>query len=403
MLRWHCTIIFTLLFIVNSSRAVAQNQGDVAQLQEALQAQQTLNQTLLERLEDVETTQAALLKKFQSLEASVPNADEFREERDEILDDMREEYFELQEKLDDLPTISGYYDFDYLNDDRSESPGEFRVHHVGLQFAKEYENVRFFTEIEFEYGAKFEGTGSTNLETARGEIKVHQAWADYTLSDTLSLRGGLILVPTFWGVNHAPFVQLPTRRPLLFRKILPNNFAGLMAHGSRYWEDFGMTYYGYVGNGVSDNFAKDDDNEGKAVGGKVALHLPSNDFLDTFDLSLNVYHESPNDVERVNTWGVEAQIRKGPWEMLAEYVTRDSAVDRAGFFAQPSYRFNDKWATFFRYDLFNTDRVEEVQEYTLGFNYRPIPEVSFKLEYFYSMHSQDEDYNGIAASIAMAF
>ncbi len=232
---------------------------------------------------------------------------------------------------------------------------------------------------------------------------MQQVWADYIISDALVLRSGLILVPTYWAINHAPYIQLPTRRPLLFRKVFPDNFAGLMAHGSKYWEDFGLTYYAYVGNGVSDNFAKHDDNEGKAVGGKLTFHLPSEGILDTFDLSLSGYHESPNEADRVNVWGLEAQIRKGPWEVLAELAMRDSAISRSGFFAQPSYRFNDEWATFYRYDLFDTDGDEEVQEHTLGINYRPIPEISLKLEYFYSIHSDDEDFNGVATSIAIAF
>lgn len=403
MLRGQSTILPILLFIVAPSRGIAQGGSDVAELREALQSQQALNQKLLERLESVESGQAALLAKFQSLEASVPDTDEFREERDEILDDMREEYFSLQDRLDDLPTISGYYDFEYFNDNREDSPGEFRQHHLSLHLSKEWDKWRVFSEFEFEFGTKFEGDGGTDLKEARGEFKLEQAWGEYVHSNTLTLRGGLILTPGYWNVNHYPNVVLSTRRPLMVRKVFREAIVGIMGYGSKFWEDFGVTYYGYVGNGESDLFTKDDDNEGKAVGGELTFHLPTNGRLDMLDVGFGVYHESPSDEDRNFSWRLESRIRKGPWEVLTEFAMRDAEEDRAGFYLQPSYRFNEKWATFYRYDLLSIRHSGETQEHSVGINYRPIPDISLKLEYFYSRRSRDEDAGGVAVSAAFHF
>lgn len=51
----------------------------------------------------------------------------------------------------------------------------------------------------------------------------------------------------------------------------------------------------------------------------------------------------------------------------------------------------------------NINHEGEIQEHTLGVNFRPIPDISLKLEYFYSRHSIGEDAGGVAASVAIKF
>ena len=82
---------------------------------------------------------------------------------------------------------------------------------------------------------------------------------------------------------------------------------------------------------------------------------------------------------------------------------RAADEDRTGLYLQPSYRFNERWATFYRYDLLNVNGDGEKQEHTLGLNYRPLTDVSLKLEYFHSRQPQDANSNGVAASVAIKF
>ncbi|MFQ5458488.1 MAG: hypothetical protein ACE5FC_08575 [Myxococcota bacterium] len=403
MVFGRCASVVVLLLFLPGVRAGAQDREDIAELREALKAQQALNEALMKRLEAVEAGQAALLEKLQTLDASPRDEEEIQEEDRAMIEELREEYFDLQDRLDRMPTLSGYYDVEYFNDDRSDSPGEFRQHHVSLHISREWERWRLFSESEFEYGGKFEGDGGTALEEARGEVKLEQAWGEYLHSDALTLRGGLILTPGYWNVRHYPNVVLSTRRPLMVRNVFREAFVGMMGYGAKYWDELGVTYYGYVGNGQSVFFPKHDDNEGKAVGGKVTLHLPTKGRFDTLDVGLSFYQESPSGAQRNLTLGVDAQVRKGPWELLTEFAMRDAEKDRTGFYLQPSYRFNEKWATFYRYDLLFVRHVDETQEHTLGLNFRPIPDVSLKLEYFYSRHSRGEDFSGVATSLAIRF
>jgi hypothetical protein len=389
--------------VLPASSTFAQEPGEITQLQSSLRTQQELNRKLLERLDALEAGQAALLSKLQAVETSIPDNGELHEEREAILDELRDEYFDLQDRLDSMPTITGYYDFEYFNDNRQDSPGEFRHHRLSVFVTKEWEQWRLFSEFEFEYGAKFEGVGGTDIENSRGEIKIEQSWGEYVHSNELTLRGGLILTPGYWNVNHYPNVVLTTRPPLMMRNVFRESFVGLMAYGTKYWDKFGVTYRGYVGNGQSPAFARRDDNEGKAVGGRVTLHLPTEEILDVFDVGLSAYHESPKDVDRTMTWGADLQLRKGPWEVLSEFAMRDAEEDRTGFYMQPSYRFNEKLAAFYRFDLLDIVHAGETREHTIGVNYRPIPDISLKLEYFHSYRSRDEDSSGVAASVAIRF
>lgn len=384
-------------------RAAGEEADETERLKKELAAQRVLNEQLLERLSSLEAAQAAMAEQLASVAERVEDTSPSEEERESILEEVREEFGDLEERLNLLPTLSGYYDFEYFNDDLEGSPGEFRQHHVSLHLDKEWEDFRMFAEIEFEFGGKFEGDGGTALEVARGEVKVEQAWGEYAHLDVLTLRGGLILTPGYWNVNHYPNVVLSTRRPLMVRRVFREAITGAMAYGTRYWDDFGITYYAYLGNGESDFFTKEDDNEGKAVGGRVSFHLPTGEFFDRLDVGVSGYHESPSHAQRLRVWGFDAQVNAGPVEVLTEFARRNADEDRTGFYFQPSYRFNEKWATFYRYDILDVHGLGEHQEHTIGFNFRPIPSVSLKLEYFHSIRSYDDDFNGVATSIAIAF
>ncbi len=395
----HTRILTVMIFALLCASSAAQTADRIAELERLLVEQQSVNRALMERVEAIERAHTAIEDRLHLADSDSAAADD----AGFLIEQLYEEIGAVQERLDRQPTLSGYYDFEYLNDDRTDSPGEFRQHHLSLHVTKEWADYRMFAEAEFEFGAKFEGDGGLALEEARGEIKLEQAWGEYIMSDALVLRGGLMLTPGYWNVNHYPTVVLSTRRPLMVRRVFREAITGIMGYGTWYWGDFGLTYNAYVGNGESDIFTKHDDNEGKAVGGRVTFHVPSGGRLDKFDLGLSGYHESPTGTERTQTWGFDARIRKDRFELLTEFARRESDGDRTGLYFQPSYRFSDKWAMFYRYDLLDDDETGEQQEHTLGVNYRPIPEVSFKLEYFHANRSTDEDSSGVAASVAVSF
>ncbi|MFQ5777353.1 MAG: hypothetical protein ACE5IP_05045 [Terriglobia bacterium] len=388
----------------------AENTQEIALLKKKMAVQETLIQKqgaliqdLLKRLEVFEAAQARTGEKAEVASHTAASEEAGREENARTLTDIRNDLDETVGRLDYLPQVGGYFDFEYFNDDRPNSPGEFRQHHVTLFLSQEYEKVRWFSELEFEFGVLFEGEGGRDLETARGEIKVEQGWGEYVLSDQLLLRGGLILTPGYWNVYHWPNLTLSTRRPLMVRKVYPESFTGVMGHGTKYWGDFGLTYYAYGSNGDSAFSPKEDDNENKAVGGRVSFHVPTETSFETFDLGISGYTDRPSGVERTRTWGLDAQIRQGPFELLAEFATRNAVEDRTGLYIQPAYRFT-RWLTaFYRYDLLDIEQGDRAREHSLGLNFKLIPQAFFKLEYFRSDRLIGGDHNGVATSFVVSY
>ena len=375
--------------------AAGQQADEVAELKRKVAAQDRLIQQLMERLDALESDRTGGQKPPPAGKA----------ETEDRLEAVQADLDAATAALERLPSLGGYLDFEYMNDDRSKSPGAFRQHHLTLLLSKELEAFRVFGEVEFEYGTLFEGDGAKTT-TSRGELKLEQAWGEYSFADQLTLRGGLLLTPGHWNVNHWPNLVLSTRRPLMVREIYPESFTGLMAYGSRFRNELGADYSVYAGNGVSGNSAKQDDNEDKAAGARVSFHLPTKRSFDTFDVGLSGYTDKPVGARRTNTWGLDAQIRRGPFELLSEFATRAAAEDRTGFYLQPSYRLNDRWTAFYRYDLLDVKGGDKAREHTLGLNVRPlsdVPEIQLKLELFRSLHSQGEDYNGLASSFAVGF
>jgi hypothetical protein len=348
---------------------------------------QSENQSLEQRVAELERTLATLPTDEGGLA--------------ELMEVVRQDDEATKSRIDLMPDIAGYFDFEYFNDDLPGSPGGFRQHRFAIIPSKEHEDFRVFGELEFEYGTHFDGGGGSEVETARGEIVLEQGWVEYTHSEPLNARGGLILVPGFWNVNHYGNVVLSTRQPLMVATVFPPNFTGLMLYGSAYRTAFGCSYEGYVGNGSSADHARHDDNENKATGGRIVLHLPLGGF-ETIDVASHALSDHPRDRDASLTWGFETQMARGRLELLSEYARCTGSDPRRGLYAQPSLRFNEQLALFYRYDLLESTRVDRVEENTIGVNFRPIPKVALKLETHRSNPSTARQFNGVAVSVAIA-
>ena len=392
--------------------APAAGAGLVTPESAALDPAQLIRQLML-RIETQEAMNDALLKRVLALEASqsaTPDglpppettATRTTTEPTATVEQVAANVQMVGDRLDLLPALAGYYDVEYFDDDRRDSPREFRHHHLSLHVSKQIDKFRVFNEVEFEYGAKFEGTG-VGPGDARGEIKVEQSWGEYTRSDLLTLRAGLILSPQAWNVAHYPNVVLSTSRPLMVRKVFPESFVGIMGYGTHYWGNVGVRYSAYVGNGDSAFFTKEDNNDSKSVGGLVAFDFPVTHLFDSVSVGLTGYADQPPSTRATRTWGLESTARRGPFQVLFEFATRSANEDRRGLYVQPSYRLTERLMAFYRYDFLRTDAAEPTRANTWGLNFRPTSPVSLKFEYVRTQPSLRKPYNGLASSLAIAF
>jgi len=313
---------------------------------------------------------------------------------------LKESVAELHGALTDRAELSGYYDFEYFNSNRDGDPSHFNQHHVSLFVSHTWKDWRFFAELEWEDGAELEHGDET------GAILVESAWVEYLHHDWLQVRGGKLLLPQYWNVNHYPNVVLSTERPLMVKAIYPGEGTGVMLHGTAYGRDVGATYRLYVTNG--EDRVNEDDNNGKAVGGRVTVHLASLVAgFSRFDLGASGYHENaPGHGGSDDVYGFDAQINTPHLELLTEFASEtEDGQNNEGFYVQPSARIYREVRLFYRYGYADARSIRQ-SRHTVGVNVRPMPNVSLKLEVNDNEVADGdttEDWQGMATSVAIFF
>lgn len=322
--------------------------------------------------------------------------------------EVEKDVLTLRERMDQLVKITGYYDLEYANDDKKGSPSEFKQHHLSIFFDKRIQEWHFFSEIEFEYAPHAAGTGGA--VTGYGEIIVETTWLEWNHSDEFNIRGGLLLLPQHWTINHYPSTTVSTSRPLLVKRVFPFDTNGVSVYGTHYFDnDWGGTYNVFIGNGEAADPANNDANENKVVGGKLTAHIP---LFDRFDVSGSTYIGENASTTYEVMWGAETQINIGNFELLTEIAQNNpegNAASELGYYVQPSYRFLPKWTAFYRLDSRDDssliDDPDDAVRHTTGVRYQPIPAISLKAEVFRDTpdNRTREEYSGFLGSAVIFF
>jgi hypothetical protein len=361
---------------------------------------------------------------------------------DDSLDSLKKEIKSLEDKVTEIEThssssgkgksvadLNGYFDFSFEgnNQNPSVAPGysSFHARTLSLFVGKEVGPWRMFSEVEFADGTVHdcapggacEGQGALNLETL---------WMEYTANDKFHLRAGILLVPTYWRVNHYPSITLSTEAPLMNEVIFPPEITGVMIYGKKYFGSLGVDYRFYTGNGEGDgtnNPAQKDNNDHKALGGKIVLDIPNGEIFDKFQVGGHAYTDISVMSQRKTVMGGEWIVEKYPFSLLAEYGKAFNEQDQAGitpaydafgYYIQPSIHVSSNTAFFYRYDLLNTNsglldssanQADETRN-IVGVNYRPIPEISIKGEYYTASPRNTvayPDYSGWVGSLVIFF
>ncbi len=310
------------------------------------------------------------------------------------LDDLRQRIEINEARLDDNEGnltddmhISGYIDTEYIVTDSPADTDHFRLHHLSLQFSKKHaEKWSFFSVVEFEDGAFYEGSGDgTTLDKAEGAILIETMYVDAEINDYLNLRIGRYLDPAcIWNVDHyVPFVTTQDR-PQHIRKIFPKWLDGGQLFGSRpVGANHLAEYKLYVGNGSGDD-GKTDNNENKTVGASVNLK-----FLSLYDLDVGVSYLTGKDSTHVETdaIGFDAKFRIKDFSFQTEYGRADRKADitnvetkRSGWYAQGVYDIKQV-SLVYRYDTYkDTAGTTDKDINTLALNYHFTPKIVGKLE-----------------------
>ena len=266
-----------------------------------------------------------------------------------------------------------------------------------------HERISFFSELEFERAA------AVGAERG-GEVLVEQAYVDMMLSDNLSVRGGVILVP--FGNNEADHYA-PLRdviyRPLSSRLIAPSDWTdngfGLVGHRelSQNWQ---LDWEGYLVAGLDDQIGVnglrnarqgfgEDNNNNKAFAAHLTLRNS-----DDLSVGLGLYSGAYDDAgeQQLNGWGLDFNWRHEGWKFAGEYLrmradrVEGGAATLYGGYARAGYDIN-RWfepnwsgsafpdarlSLIYEYDYVSVEDltsldglVERERKHVLGLRYEP--------------------------------
>ncbi|GGW70576.1 phosphate-selective porin O/P [Winogradskyella epiphytica] len=131
-------------------------------------------------------------------------------------------------------TVGGYGEITY-NQPEGDN-GELDVQRLVLLFGYKFnDRVQFVTEVEFEH-----------VE----EVYVEQAFLQYSLSDNVNLRGGLMLVPMgIINEYHEPTTFNGVERPSVDKSIVPTTWREIGFGVAGRLDNASMRYQAYIFNG----------------------------------------------------------------------------------------------------------------------------------------------------------
>lgn len=332
--------------------------------------------------------------------AAGPNA--YAETIEERVENLETELLIAQEERNDAAEtaanamkVSGYADFEYSV--FTDQPGKyngFRLHHFSTFFTKQLaEDWRFFSEIEWEDGPKFEGPETAGvLKAAEGKIFVEAVNIDYLYNPKANVRVGRFFTPAgIWSIDHYPPFVPTQQRPEHIRKIFPQLIDGAMVYGTLPVGKAFINYDAYMGNGEG-NTGHNDENGEKALGLKVSAILPALKYLEIGGTIYRDEQDTKNGDADKTAIGVHAKAKVGSWTAQFEMASAELkpvgggiADEREGYYLQIMYDWKD-WTFGGRYDTYNSDAGDSTtltddSTNTAFVNYHVTPNIVLKLEH----------------------
>jgi hypothetical protein len=402
-------------FLVISIYAGSANASTVEQLEKRVKELEILVQQLLQQQSSI--LEVAESKKPQKIE-SPDSTDALSKQVQELSLQVEEQQFLIDETtqvLDSSMKLAGYADVEYKGSSEDGIKEEFRMHHVSLFFTRQFDNnIKFFSEIEYEDAPKFDGVndGSGELDEASGTIFVEAMNFDWNYNQYANVRAGRFFTPAgIWSEDHYPPFVSTQERPMHIFKIFPQLVDGVSGFGSTYLsDDISFDYNMFLGNGESSISGKKDLNSNKATGFRGNFHLPWLDDLSAGFTFYNDNEDTANGDADKSALGFHVKARYQGFSGQIEYAKADlefadSTIDhkREGFYAQFVYSL-DQWALGYRYDVYDqtTQDLENIKRHSLFMNYHVNESITLKGEYHVNQYDdpQTDDFGFYIFSIS---
>lgn len=310
-------------------------------------------------------------------------------------------------------SLGGYGELHYNNLENrngSNDKNEIDLHRFVLFLGHEFnERTRFFSELEVEHALSGEGK--------EGEVELEQAYIEHDLTQTQRAKFGLFLVPVgILNETHEPDTFYGVERNPVENNIIPST-----------WWEAGVALNGELARGLSYDAAVTsglglDEDEWKVRDGRQKVSEAKADTLAytgrikytgiaglelaaTLQYQEDVYQERlflAGQRQKVEGWLWEAHAayQKGPFGLRALYAEWqfDDAIEQVelgadrqkGWYVEPSWRFNEQWGIFARYNEWDNQAGSglvdsEYSQVDFGVNYWLAPTVVLKADW------QDQD------------
>jgi hypothetical protein len=392
------TTLMALLFMAATTLQAAEPETE--DLRALIETQQKQIELLQQQLDATKATMDSLVRQVEQNTQSSVEANE----KAEIL----AENIESQPVQGEPATKLGGYGELHVNMLENQATGEssnvLDLHRFVLFYQHDFnDRLRFNSELEVEHAV----SGGDEP----GEVELEQAYIEYDWANNHSLKAGLFLIPVgILNETHEPPTFFGVERNPVEKNIIPTtwweggvSFTGAFADAFRY--DFAAHSGLYTS--ADDNYAI---RAGRQKGAKAKfdsqaytgrlrwLGIPG------LELSASVQYQEDvtqdTDPLAGSAWLYTGHLawQRGhfglralyaDWSLDGEGPEAIGADRQSGWYIEPSWRFNENWGVFARYNSWDnkagSSSGSEYTQWDLGVNYWLHPNVVFKLDY------QDQD------------
>ncbi len=337
-----------------------------------------------------------------------------------------DEAIKAQIKLANKSTWGGYGELHYNNLEGNGAgvadKDNIDFHRFVLYFGHEFrDDLRFFSEFELEHSLAGEGKP--------GEVELEQAYIQYDYNDTTQITSGLFLMPVgIMNETHEPDTFYGVERNTVEKNIIPSTWweAGLMVTKEL---KPGLTADVALTSGLDGTAAssykirsgrqKVASADAVSLAGIARLKYTA---IPGLELGASLFVQPDFCQEKVSGCGSAKMIEThavykkdkfqvralyARWDIQGNVVATAGADQQDGYYVEPSYRLNEKWGAFARFETYDNKAGNttdtEVDARSIGFNYWIDPTVVAKFDYVDQSKANDQDQDGFNIGLGYSF
>jgi hypothetical protein len=346
-------------------------------------------------------------------------------------EDLQQRLTALEERLDRLDAaapdviLGGYGEAHYntlSGEGGAADKDMLDFHRFVLFFGYDYsDRIHFRSEVEIEHAV----TGGDEP----GEVELEQAYLDFDLTDSHTLRAGLFLLPVgLLNVSHEPPRFYGVERNPVENRIIPTTWweGGAGIHGTFAG---GWRYEAYLHSGLNTSsnslYAVRDGRQkaGEATASDPAATAALSWSRPGLTFGGSLQHQTDltqgSDPDAGGAWlgDIHAEIRRGRLGVRAVYAEwlldgdgpKSVGADRqVGWYVEPSFRATETWGLFARYSQWNNQAGSDAfdsgkVQVDGGVNWWPVPQVVVKADYQWQDHENGKNQNGVNLGLGYEF